>query len=383
MSPELPLPSNILPSNIASYLSREQLNKKLYLSEVSLEYLLNFYIYQKEQHKLFSEKKTSIYLLIFISQYWNQLNELIQDQIKKVLSLLRCIPTTKGMKLPKDSYIYSSNLPHKNLPVITLKISKVSNTNNDNNISSENLENIVSIDFLKQIGCRTIYIRTDSFIGLSSNSEYNREYIQHILKGRKNMGEADLHALKQSKSLIGKYPIEHYYFGKKKSSSLHTFHLHIGITLDTNTNKTRKYLPQDLHFPSVAIELDWPSLLILDWPDIQPFSQEYLFLKELGVREIPKLDKLIDRIVEEHQQSSIIVKEYELPIALSFLASNFHKHYIKLWNMGKIQQAFLPCYYSTKMLDQNDNSNESKVFLDAPNNVYTSLVFSLFEISFF
>jgi len=121
----------------------------------------------------------------------------------------------------------------------------------------------------------------------------------------------------------------------------------------------------------------------LDWPDIEPFSQEYLFLKELGVREIPKLDKLIDRIVEEHQQSSMIVKEYELPIALSFLASNFHKHYIKLWNMGKNQQAFLPCYYSTKMLDQNDNSNESKVFLDAPNNVYTGLVFSLFEISFF
>jgi hypothetical protein len=50
----------------------------------------------------------------------------------------------------------------------------------------------------------------------------------------------------------------------------------------------------------------------LDWPDINLDSQEYLFLKDLGVREIPELDKFIDRIIKEHQQSSMIVKEYEL-----------------------------------------------------------------------
>jgi hypothetical protein len=210
ISSDLPLPSNILPSNIASYLSHEQLNKKLYLTEVSLEYILNFYIYQKEQHKLFSERKTSTYLLSFISQYWNQLNELTQDQIKNILSQLQCIPTTKGMKLPKDSYIYSSNLPHKNLPLITLIMSTVSKINNDNNISSEQLMNVVSIDFLKEIGCRTIYISINPSIKPSLNSEYNREYIQTFLIRRKNMSQADIHALKQSKNLIGKCPVEHY-----------------------------------------------------------------------------------------------------------------------------------------------------------------------------
>jgi len=214
ISSNLPLPSNILPSNIAFYFSYEQLNKNLYLTEVSLEYLLNFYIYQKEQQKLFSEKKTSIDLLSFISQYWNQLNELKQEQIKNILSQIQCIPTTKGMKLPKDSYIYSSNLFQKNLPMITLKISKVLKINNDNNISNEQLENFVSIDFLKQIGCRTIDISIDPSIEPSSDSEYNREYIQTFLKRRKNMSEADLQALKQSKCLIGKCSIERYYLGK-------------------------------------------------------------------------------------------------------------------------------------------------------------------------
>lgn len=148
--------------------------------------------------------------------------------------------------------------------------------------------------------------------------------------------------------------------------------MYVGTTSDPTINKTWKYLPQELHFPSVAAELDWPTLLILDWPDdIEPNSQEYIFLKELGVRETPELDKLIDRIVTEHQQTSTIIKEYELPIALSFLANNFRKHYITLWNMERNHQAFLPCYYSTKILDQNSDMSKSKVRLLAPNKVFT------------
>jgi len=151
--------------------------------------------------------------------------------------------------------------------------------------------------------------------------------------------------------------------------------LHLGRSLDTTADRAGRYSPRDLHFPTLENELDWPTLIILDWPNIDPHSPEYLFLKELGVREVPELYKLINRIVEEHQQSSMIVKDYELPTALSFLASNFHKHYIKLWNVEQSQEAFLPCYYSTKMMDTNANANESKVFLSAPNNVFTGLFF--------
>jgi hypothetical protein len=157
----------------------------------------------------------------------------------------------------------------------------------------------------------------------------------------------------------------------------------LGRTLDATAGKTGTYVPRDLHFPSLENELDWPALLILDWPDIDPHSPEHRFLKELGVREVPELDKLMDRIVEEHQQASMIVKDYEVSTAMSFLVNNFHKHYIKLWNDGKSQQEFLPCYYSTKMLDPTMNTNECAVFLSAPNNVFTGLFIHSLKISLF
>ncbi|CAF5093161.1 unnamed protein product, partial [Rotaria socialis] len=69
-----------------------------------------------------------------------------------------------------------------------------------------------------------------------------------------------------------------------------------------NKENTRKYAPQDLHFPSVAIQLQWTTLPIIDWHDIDARSSEYAFLKEIGVREVPDLQKLIDRIIEEHNE---------------------------------------------------------------------------------
>ena len=90
---------------------------------------------------------------------------------------------------------------------------------------------------------------------------------------------------------------------------------------------------------------------ILDWHDIDPRSREYAFLKEIGVREVPDLQKLIDRIVEEHNvQKQKSIAEYKLPIALKFLAENFQQHYSKLWKTAKIKQSFLPSYLPSKPL---------------------------------
>jgi hypothetical protein len=201
---DLPLPWNILPSNIACHLSCEQLNKKLFLSEVPLEYLLRFYIDQDEQQKLFCIKNTSTHLLTFLSQHWNQLNESVQNRIKTLLSQLKCIPTTKGMQLPKDSYIYSSASSKKGLPIITLKTSQASKNGNDNDISNEQVDDLVSIEFLKGINCRIIDTGFDPSIKPSSNAKYNQDYIQKLLRNLKDMSGADISNIKQSKSLYGK-----------------------------------------------------------------------------------------------------------------------------------------------------------------------------------
>jgi hypothetical protein len=146
-----------------------------------------------------------------------------------------------------------------------------------------------------------------------------------------------------------------------------------GTTLTSSKETIRKYAPQDLHFPSVAIQLQWSTLPIIDWHDIDPHSREYAFLKEIGVREVPDLQKLIDRISEEHnEQKKKPLQEYKSPIALRFLAENFQQHYSKLWKAAKIKQAFLPSYSPSKT-----------IILSLPDEVFKGLIFSLSYLSYF
>lgn len=97
--------------------------------------------------------------------------------------------------------------------------------------------------------------------------------------------------------------------------------------------------------------MQWSTLPIIDWQDIDPRSREYAFLKEIGVREVPDLQKLIDRVIEEHNEQMKKLKgEYKLPIALGFLAENFQQHYSKLWKTAKIKRPFFPSYSPSKGL---------------------------------
>ena len=104
-------------------------------------------------------------------------------------------------------------------------------------------------------------------------------------------------------------------------------------------------------------------------------SSEYSFLKELGVREVPELHKLIDHIIATHPPSPITVEEYEPSDALTYLVTHFHQHYLKWWNAENSQQAFLPCYRSTKALRPNSETNGSAVFLAEPSGVFAGLFF--------
>jgi hypothetical protein len=97
--------------------------------------------------------------------------------------------------------------------------------------------------------------------------------------------------------------------------------------------------------------MQWPTLPILDWLDIDIHSRAYAFLKEIGVREVPILSQLIDRIIDEHNEyMKRNQATYTLPISLRFLAEHFQQHYSKLWKTAKIQRPFLPSYSSTKAL---------------------------------
>ncbi len=162
--------------------------------------------------------------------------------------------------------------------------------------------------------------------------------------------------------------------------------MYIGTTLDSTSKIKNKFIPQELFFPSVAVQLNWSTLVILDWLDIDSQSPEYNFLKEIGVRETPDLSVLIDRIIDEHnyrhrQQRKITMSEYKLPSGLIFLASHFHQYYRKQWSPTMSEKPFLPSYYPTTF-DENSDANDIKVELLAPCNVVTGL-FLYISTSFF
>ena len=198
----LPLPSNVLPSNVASHLSREDLQRWLSLSSMSVKKLIEFYLIRNQQH-LFENETTARVLLSFISQHWIQFNENDSNNIKGILSKLRCVPTSQGMKSPKESYIRSSNLTD-NLPLIALYLPQISMDDTQGSTGYP-----VSVEFLKSIGCRTIHVPTMTYLfssraASSSDSGQTLEsFIQDLLQQRKTMSETDVHALKNNPCLTG------------------------------------------------------------------------------------------------------------------------------------------------------------------------------------
>ncbi|CAF0737424.1 unnamed protein product [Adineta steineri] len=296
----LPLPSNVLPSNIVNHISQEDLQKKLFLTKLPIRNLIQFYLLPT-QHCLFENELTSNILLHLFSQYWNQFNTNNLNNIKIILSKLKCISTNQGMKLPQQSYISSANLS-KDLPQITFDISS---------------EYSLSIEFLKSIGCRTIDFSITTIanhLNSTDNNQTLQDLIQNLLKQRENMSDTDVNALGNTPCFAG-----------------------------INGETKRNYKANELHFPSVAKEVQWKDLSVIDWIDINPFSQEYIFLKELGVKEAPDLQDLFLHITQEHNQSSKIKSEYQLPPSLIYFAENFRKYYLKIWENNKIIQIpFLP-----------------------------------------
>ncbi|CAF1656449.1 unnamed protein product, partial [Adineta ricciae] len=319
--PFLPLPNNVLPSYFVSFISREDLQRRLDLIEIPMRKLIEFYLNEK-QRKFLLEENSSKILLHFISKHFHEFNPNEINQIATILSSIPCICTTKGMKCPKESYIPSENLS-SNLPIIQLNILQ---------ISKETTSHSVSLHFLKSIGCRTIHIPTTN----EQFDQTNPSFIHNLMEQRKNLSENDVKALKTSHCLIG-------------------------LTSDESNNEMkRKYVPCELYFPSVGNRLQWKTLPILEYsPDLVYRSTEYLFLKELGVREEPDLTELLSHIQQEYRQ---LTNDFHLTNSLKFFIENFQLSYSKIWTNTKITIAFLP---SISPLQQS-----SKVFLSTPENVF-------------
>ena len=299
--PAILIPSNVLPNDVVSYLSRDDLERKLNLQPMSYKYLIQFYLFNSNQHKIFSNHDIAKILLSFVSKHINQFNREDSDKIKEILSQIRCIPTTKGSQFPKESYFKSANM-NEDIPIIELHIPDLSNENKD--------DYPVSIEFLKSIGCRSIDLSNQTI-------ETNQLFIENLLERRKTLSQNDLNALKTTECLFGK-------------------------AFRSTNNQIQKYKPNQLHFPSVGQNLDWDELIVLDWEQIDPKSTEFLFLKQLGVKQVPNLNDLIHRIQYEYEMNSKAIENYQLSKSFLFFVQNFREFYSKTWTNSSIEIPFLP-----------------------------------------
>ncbi|CAF1527188.1 unnamed protein product [Adineta steineri] len=346
----LPLPSNILPVNVSIRFSSNELEGNLSLSKYNSRQLVDFYLLDK-QHYLLRKADTSLQVLNLICQQSNQFCDSEWNSVQSILSNIKCIPTTQGMKIPNQSYIPSTIPLLPEVPKITINLTNDNQNSKKINKtyqqSTDASSDFVSKEFLKQIGCCTFHLQSFIAARHASSDERIERLIQELIEERSNMTDIEFEALKQTEWLRG----------------------------TTNIY----YIPRQLCFPSVAIELNWPTLLVIDWPDIKSTSQQYLFLKQLGVREVPDLQLLIDRISQEHNAKSSNEKKnqhkYQLPKALSYFIKYFQQHYSSLWTTAHINQLFLPSRSPTTITndddaDNNNNHRNNEVILSKADQLF-------------
>ena len=267
------------------------------------------------------------------------------------------------MKLPNESYLPSS-FSHGDVPLITFQLStSLTNQHDDSSISTA---------FLKSIGCRMCDVSQMVKTGdrrrshLPAHGASMKEMILSLVAERSNMSENDLRALREQK-------IPPRFDEGERLFLLPLIFIvpFVGRTLRSSQANQELYAPHELHFPAVAEQLQWPSLLIIDWIDIERYSPEYVFLKELGVRQAPELTALLDRIVAQYHSTH----EFHICRELRFFAEHFQMEYSSAADLKKCQRRFLPSTWPF--------GDDGQVVLMSPNQTFTGFCCAVHSIMSF
>lgn len=198
----LSLPGNTLPRDLTAVFSKDQIENQLSLVPLKLIDFIHSYC-KGDMSRLLWDPNLNPYFLSFIS------NNMIQLTVQQLVEMIRmlsdsaCIPTTKGMKKPRESFI-PSELTSSGLPVVLLNIIQKDADNNEQ--SNQNLENPVSLEFLKRIGCRMFNIH--AFDDRKADPEKFQDLaklIRLLIKERDNMSKEDLAELKLKKIFRGMF----------------------------------------------------------------------------------------------------------------------------------------------------------------------------------
>ena len=192
------LPQDVLPLEYSILLLKEDMEKKLMLKPFDLKSLHNTY-FKNELCPVLNDPKQGPYLLSLISRHFDELYSEEAARVINILSNTPCIPTTKGMKKPNDSFIPSDSLK-KDLAITKLNIRGITN---DLTKTESFDRTCVSVNFLQKIGCRSLDIDSITTNQKSAVDEQLKKVVRELMS-QPMLSDSDKKILKTKKSFEGK-----------------------------------------------------------------------------------------------------------------------------------------------------------------------------------
>ncbi|CAG8599070.1 18033_t:CDS:2, partial [Acaulospora morrowiae] len=296
ISPELEVPSSVIPHSISKSFKQTDL-KKWFGSwvELSLDTWVEFIVSKPELeiNSDFAEKVLGV-----IARGINKCASMKQELIKKLLCQKRCIPTNKGMRLPKEAYFPKVNL-FPDLPIVSLR-----------NLTPVN-------DLLKKLNVRSHVDLQLIFDRLVNQGSWNHiRLLKYLVSISSDLKDEDKETLRTSK-IWPKQSLQ----GEQKKTTV--------------SNKEIKFMACELYAP--LKEMKEFNLPMISWSGTwSNYNKDAKFLYMLGLREYPPIDVIL-QLASSKSERSLREK------ALNYFLKNFREKYSSDYKPDNINVAFLPC----------------------------------------
>lgn len=328
---ELPTtPPLTLPWNVSERLSRTQLSSALGLKPLPLAMWIR-HVADVNDGALLRDKASAAAVLAVASKHANSLSAKDRSIVMNCLRDAECMPVRGGAMIkPVDAYLPSpavlsagGELPTVDLNVVDddapVDITLDDTDGEDKNGAQNPDEAFVTSHFLKQLGVRSApavgvllagVSRHRAGSGSAPTEEGIRQLVKSLMCQRADITPSDVVELKSSAFL----PAE----GCPGQFSL-----------------------QDLHFPSVALELGEEvaaavKLRVVAWSSLTVDTAEGAFLKDMGLRDHVELGQLLEWCAT--------LPDTGVRTRLrTYFFRNFKKHYELHYRPARVKQAFLPC----------------------------------------
>ncbi|RGB34624.1 hypothetical protein C1646_143658 [Rhizophagus diaphanus] len=290
---EMDVPVDVLPFNISKNLKKQDIEKLVGWSELSLINWANFIVKKSdlERDPTFAKKVIQI-----LGEGLSNISQTDKEIIQQLFACKKCIPTKFGMKIPNEAYFKEVDL-FSDLPTIDLE-------------ETTTLKNILELlGVRKVVELKLIF---DRLVG-----QGNWDHIQlakYLSSMSSNLKQNEISILKDKPI----WPIEKRSSRSKKGES----------------REIQRFVARSLHTPSdIHREFGLP---LLDWKgEWASQSHEGKFIIGLGLQEYPTLMKILE-LAANHSNLKIRSK------ALRYFINNFEEKYSGDYD-PQVSIAFLPC----------------------------------------